>query len=104
MSCISGISQIWHTKNHTIEKAARAMLKEKHLPKFYWAEAIRTIVYLQNRTSANGGVSPHELYFGKKPNLAHLRVFDSVAYVHVPKEKRRKLDAKSENVSWSAIG
>ena len=25
-----------------------------------------------------------------------LRVFDSIAYVHVPKEKRRKLDAKAE--------
>ena len=38
----------------------------------------------------------HEMYFGKKPNLAHLRVFGSVAYVHVLKEKRRKLDAKAE--------
>ena len=75
---------------------ARAMLEEKHMPKIYWAEAVRTAVYLQNRTSANGGVSPHELYFGKKPNLAHLRIFGSIAYVHVPKEKRRKLDAKAE--------
>ena len=41
-------------------------------------------------------MSPHELYFGKKPNLGHLRVFVIVAYVHVPKEKRRKLDAKAE--------
>ena len=29
-------------------------------------------------------------------NLRHLRVFGSIAYVHVPKEKRRKLDAKAE--------
>ena len=65
------------------------------MPKFYSAKAIRTAVYLQNQTSTNGGVSPHELYFGKKPNLAHLRVFGSVVYVHVPKEKWRKLDAKS---------
>ena len=83
-------------KNRTIEEAARAMLEEKHMPKFYWAEAVKTAVYLQNQTSANGGVSPHELYFGKKPNLAHLRIFGSIAYVHVPKEKRRKLDAKAE--------
>ena len=65
------------------------MLAEKHMLKFYWAEAVRIAVYLQNRASANGGVSPHELYFGQKPNLAHLRVFGSIAYVHVPKEKRR---------------
>ena len=54
-------------------------------------------VYLQNRTSTTRGkVLPHELYFEKKPNLAHLRVFDNIAYVHVPKEKRRKLDCKAE--------
>ena len=41
-------------------------------------------------------MSAHELYFGTKPNLRHLRVFGSIAYVHVPKEKRRKLDAKAE--------
>ena len=39
---------------------------------------------------------PHELYFVKKPNLAHLRVFGDIAYVHVPKEKRRKLEVKAE--------
>ena len=54
------------------------------------------VFYVQNRAFANGGVSPHKLYFRKKPNLAHLRVFGSIAYVHVPKEKRRKLDAKSK--------
>ena len=79
-----------------IEEATRAMLEEKHMLKFYWAEAVKTTVYLQNRASANGGVSPHELYFGKKPNLAHLRVFGSNTYVHVSKEKRMKLDAKAE--------
>ena len=54
------------------------------------------VVYLQNRTSENGEVSPHELYFRKRLNLGHLRVLGSVAYVHVPKEKWRKLDPKSE--------
>ena len=71
------------------------MLEEKHMPKFYWAEAVPTAVNLQNQISTNG-VSPHELYFGKKSNLGHLSVFVSIAYVHMPKEKQRKLDAKSE--------
>ena len=44
-----------------------------------YAEAVRTAVYLQNWASANGGVSPHELYFGKKLTLGHLRVFGSIA-------------------------
>ena len=83
-------------RSWTIEEVAQAMLEEKHMLKFYWAEAVRLAVYLQNQTSTNGGVSPHELYFGKKLNLAHLRFFSSITYVHVPKEKRRNLDAKSE--------
>jgi hypothetical protein len=41
-------------------------------------------------------VSAHEWYFGTKPNLRHLRVFGSIAYVYIPKEKRKKLDAKDE--------
>ena len=70
------------------------MLEEKSLPKFYWVEVVRTAVYIQKLIGDK--VSTHELYFGTKPNLRHLRVFGSIAYVHVPKEKRRKLDTKAE--------
>ena len=41
-------------------------------------------------------MSAHELYFGTRPNLRHLKVFDSIAYVHIPKEKWRKLATKAE--------
>ena len=53
-----------------------------------------TAVYIQNLIGDK--VSAHKLYFGMKPNLRHLRVFGSIAYVHVPKEKRRKLYVKAE--------
>ena len=56
------------------------MLEEKSLPKFYWAEAVRTTVYIQNRIGDK--VSAHELYFGRKPNLRHLRVFGSIVLSH----------------------
>ena len=39
-------------KNRLVVEAALAMLEEKSLPKFYWAEAVRTAVYIQNRTRA----------------------------------------------------
>ena len=41
-------------------------------------------------------VTPHEKYYGKKPDLSHVRIFGSIAYVHIPDEKRQKLDPKSE--------
>ena len=40
--------------------------------------------------------NPHEVWTGKKLSFLHLRVFGCDAYVHVPKEKRTKLDNKSE--------
>ena len=33
---------------------------------------------------------------GHKPSVAHLRVFDSITYFHIPDEKRKKLDDKFE--------
>ena len=39
-------------------------------------------------------MSAHELYFGGKKNVKHLRIFGNIAYVHVLDEKRKKLDAK----------
>jgi len=37
----------------------------------------------------------HELFLQKKPSVAHIRIFGCRAYVHVPDEKRSKLDPKS---------
>ena len=32
--------------NRTLVEVAKAMLEEKSMPKFYWAEAIQTAVYI----------------------------------------------------------
>ena len=76
-------------KNRSVVEAAREMLEEKSWPKFYWAEVVRTAVYIQNRIREK--VLAHELHFRRKLNLRNLRVFRSIAYVHVS-----KLDAKGE--------
>ena len=73
-------------------------MNEKNLPKWYWAKAANTVVYLMNRCTTTGehDVTPHEKFFGKKPNLSHVRVFGSIAYVHIPDDTGQKLDPKSE--------
>ncbi|KAL0326306.1 UNVERIFIED_CONTAM: putative mitochondrial protein [Sesamum radiatum] len=77
---------------------ARSMLQEKHLPKAFWAEAVYTAVYLLNRcpTKAVQNMTPIEAWSGKKPSAKHLRVFGSICYVHIPTEKRHKLEEKTE--------
>ena len=40
--------------------------------------------------------TPQEVWIGKKTSIKHLKFFGCDAYVHVPKEKRSKLDNKVE--------
>jgi hypothetical protein len=74
------------------------MLNEKNLPNYFWAKVVTTAVYIMNRTPtlAVHGMTPEEKFTGKKPNVSHLKVFDCIAYVHVPDEKKSKLDPKDD--------
>jgi hypothetical protein len=42
------------------------------------------------------GKTPWEAFWGEKPGVGHTRVFGARAYIHVPKELRKKLDMVSE--------
>jgi hypothetical protein len=74
------------------------MLNEKNLPNYFWAEVVAIAVYIMNRTptAAVHGMTLKEKFTSKKPNVSHFRVFGCIAYVHVPDEKRSKLDPKAE--------
>jgi hypothetical protein len=41
-------------------------------------------------------MAPEEKFTSKKPDVSHLIIFGCIAYVHVPDEKRSKLDPKVE--------
>ena len=47
-------------------------------------------------------MTPHELWSGKKPSIAHLKVFGCDAFMDVPKEKMSKLDNKAEKYRFYA--
>lgn len=83
----------------TIVEGARTLLCSKSLPKTLWAEAVNTVVYVLNRTGTSSvkNKSPYQLWFNKEPDVSHLRVFGTEVYVHVPKVKRKKWDAKSRS-------
>jgi hypothetical protein len=74
------------------------MLNEKNLPNYFWAKAVVTTVYIMNRTpiAVVHGMTPKEKFTSKKPDVSHFRVFGFIVYVHVPDEKRSKLDPKPE--------
>ncbi len=79
-------------KNKHIAEITRAMLNEKNLPNYFWAEVVATTIYIMNRTPTTvvHGMTLEEKFTGKKPDVSHLKVFGYIAYVHVLDEKRSK--------------
>ena len=89
----------WRSRKEDLDDSRSYLgnARGKHRPKNYWAKAVSTTVYLLNQTLIGGAqVSRDEAYFKRKPNMAHVQVFNSIAYVHVAKKKRKKLDSKAE--------
>ena len=50
----------------------------------------------QSPTSTLVNKTPHEVWSGKKPSIANLRVFGCDVFMHVLKEKMSKMDSKKE--------
>ncbi|GBN68860.1 Retrovirus-related Pol polyprotein from transposon TNT 1-94 [Araneus ventricosus] len=88
--------------NRTLVERARSMLADAHLDRRYWAEAVQTANHCKNiyPTVAATGTTPYEKWSGDKPNLEYLRVFGCRAFVHIPKEKRTKWDAKAKEMMF----
>lgn len=81
----------------TIVESARTMIHSKQLDKKFWAEAVSFAVHVLNRTGTSTveAKSPYELWYNKEAKIDHLRIFGSDVFVHIPKQKRQKLDAKA---------
>ena len=80
--------------NGTIMEIVNTMIHDQDLSMHLWAEATRTIVYVQNRIShsALGFKTLEKLFTGKKPEVSHLKIFGCPVYIHIPKKKATKLD------------
>ena len=61
---------------------------------FLLEEVGSTVVYVQNRCPHRRlrDMTPEEAFTGEKPEIGHLRIFECLVYIHVPRERRRKLD------------
>lgn len=88
-------------ENRTLCDTMRTLLYNADLSKaehgLLWVEAMSSAAYLRNRVPNRNrtDTTPYELWYGKKPNVGHLRVFGSPAFVKVPESQRRKLDCKA---------
>ena len=82
--------------NRTLMERVRSILAEAELGEELWAEALMAVVYTRNRgPTSDGRATPFELGHDKRPDVACLRVWGSVAYALKPKGQQRKLQPKT---------
>ena len=74
------------------------MIQSKGLSLQFWAVAINCANYIVNRilTKALQGITLEEVWSKIKPDVSHFYVFGSEAWAHIPNEKRKALQPKSE--------
>ncbi|KAJ3494865.1 hypothetical protein NLJ89_g10721 [Agrocybe chaxingu] len=72
--------------------------KAERLSMTYWGEAALTAGYLHNLTITStlpSGVTPFEMFHGRRPDVSHLRVWGVRCFAQVPVEMQKKLGPKS---------
>ena len=74
------------------------MLKAKSLPKTFWVETVTCAVFLLNwcLTKAVSRRIPNESWSDHKSEVSFLQIFGCIAYSHIPREKRKKIDDKNK--------
>lgn len=86
-------------KKRSLVEMVRCMLNDSNSEKIFWAEAITTANYLQNRiiTSATNK-TPYEMYYKKRPQVKSLTIFGSRCYVKIPNHQRHKLENSAKEM------
>ncbi|GJU82647.1 retrovirus-related pol polyprotein from transposon TNT 1-94, partial [Tanacetum coccineum] len=85
-------------RNHTLVEAARTMLPASKLPVFFWAEAIATPCYSQNRSiiiSTNEKMAYH-IINDRKPSIKHLYFCGYTCYLTRDDENLDKMKEKGD--------
>ena len=79
---------------------ARSMILGKKVNIKLWSEAVKTAAYISNRviTRSLETKSPFEKCFGYAPDIKHMRIFGSTAYLNVPIPQRNKFTTRSRKM------
>ncbi|GJT88803.1 putative ribonuclease H-like domain-containing protein [Tanacetum coccineum] len=88
-------------RNMTLIEAARTMLADSKLPTTFWAEAVSTACYVQNRVLVvkPHNKTPYELFRGFKPALSFMRPFGChVTILNTLEDSLASSDGKCDKV------
>ncbi|GKF00449.1 putative ribonuclease H-like domain-containing protein, partial [Tanacetum coccineum] len=84
-------------RNRTLIEAARTMLADSKLPTTFWAEAVSTACYVQNRVLIvkPHNKTPYELFRGFKPAISFMKPFGCHVTILNTLDHLGKFDGKS---------
>ncbi|GJZ46028.1 retrovirus-related pol polyprotein from transposon TNT 1-94 [Tanacetum coccineum] len=85
-------------KNRTLIEAARTMLVDSLLPTTFWAEAVSTACYVQNRVLVTKphNKTPYELLHGRPPSISFMRPFGCPVTILNTLDPLGKFDRKAD--------
>nr|GEY53528.1 hypothetical protein [Tanacetum cinerariifolium] len=85
-------------RNRTFVDAARTMLSAAKVPLFFWAEAIATACFTQNRSLVipRHEKTPYHIINDRKPSVKFFYIFSSVCYIVRDGENLDKMKEKGD--------
>ncbi|GKF57013.1 putative ribonuclease H-like domain-containing protein, partial [Tanacetum coccineum] len=85
-------------RNRTLIKAVRTMLADSKLPTTFWAEAVSTAYYVQNRVLIvkPHNKTPYDLFRGFKPAIGFMKPFGCHVTILNTLDKLGKFNGKSD--------
>ncbi|GKA79638.1 putative ribonuclease H-like domain-containing protein [Tanacetum coccineum] len=85
-------------RNRTLIEAARTMLADSKLPTTFWAEAVNTACYVQNRVLIvkPHNKTPYELFHGRTPTLSFMTLFECPVSILNTIDHLGKFDGKAD--------
>nr|GEU32497.1 hypothetical protein [Tanacetum cinerariifolium] len=91
-------NKVAERRNRTLIEAARTMLADAKLPVTFWAEAVNTACYVQNRVLVNKSKNktPYELFNSRISAIGFLRLFGCHVMILNTLDHLGKFDAKGD--------
>jgi transposase InsO family protein len=87
-------NDIVECQNGMVVATTRSMLKAKGLRGWFWGEEVNATVYVLNMCPMQSidGMTPFEVWHGRKPAVHHLRTFGCIVYVRNTTPHLKKLE------------
>nr|KAJ0205187.1 hypothetical protein LSAT_V11C500233880 [Lactuca sativa] len=85
-------------RNRTMIEAGRTLMIHAVLPMSFWAEAVNTACFTQNRSLIHRihKKTPYEMLKDRKPDVSYFHVFGCICYILNQRNPRSKFEPKAD--------